>query len=136
MSRSRGEMPFTTWLPMVIVPEVAFSCPAIRRSAVVLPQPDGPTRTRNSPSGTSSDTSSTARTPPGNSLVIPSSETCAMAGSLPLQSRVRDPADEPALRQEEQQQNGQHAHHVGRHEQVGGGLVRSRERGEAELQGH
>src|SRR5262245_45843099 len=105
MSRSRGETPFTTWLPILIVPEVAFSNPAIRRSAVVLPHPEGPTRTRNSPSGTSRETSATAQIPPGNSLVTPSRETCAMARCLPLQSRVRDPADEPALRQEEQQQH-------------------------------
>jgi hypothetical protein len=37
---------------MRIVPSLMSSSPAIIRSAVVLPQPDGPTRTRNSPSAT------------------------------------------------------------------------------------
>src|SRR6187455_3132550 len=34
-------------------PVVASSSPAIRRSSVDLPHPDGPTKTTNSPSGTS-----------------------------------------------------------------------------------
>ena len=41
---------------------VTFSSPAIIRSSVDLPQPDGPTSTMNSPSATVSETSSTART--------------------------------------------------------------------------
>jgi len=47
MSLSRGETPFTASAPILIVPAVGFSRPAISRSAVVLPQPDGPTRMRN-----------------------------------------------------------------------------------------
>jgi hypothetical protein len=35
------------------VPEVTSSSPAIRRSSVDLPQPDGPTKTTNSPSSIS-----------------------------------------------------------------------------------
>src|SRR3954470_13813023 len=45
-------------------PLVTSSMPAISFSSVDLPQPDGPTRTRNSPSRTSSETSSTAWAPP------------------------------------------------------------------------
>ena len=45
-----------------IVPSVISSSPATMRSAVVLPQPDGPTSTRNSPSPTSSERSWTAWT--------------------------------------------------------------------------
>src|SRR2546422_5313084 len=41
--------PYTT-----LFRSVASSSPAIQRSAVVLPQPDGPSSTRNSPSRTSS----------------------------------------------------------------------------------
>src|SRR6266404_7835230 len=37
---------------MATVPEVGSSSPAIRRRVVVLPQPDGPTRTSNSFSST------------------------------------------------------------------------------------
>src|SRR5215470_6149238 len=45
-------------------PAVASSRPAIRRSAVLLPQPDGPTRTRNSLSWIWIVRSLTARTSP------------------------------------------------------------------------
>ena len=38
--------------------------PATIRSSVVLPQPDGPSSVKNSPSRTAIDTSSTARTAP------------------------------------------------------------------------
>src|SRR5579872_7175488 len=52
MSRSLGAMPLTTWPSMEIVPWVISSNPAIRRRVVDLPQPEGPTNTRNSPSST------------------------------------------------------------------------------------
>ena len=50
MSRSLGGRSFTTRLPIVIVPAVMSSRPAMDRSAVDLPHPDGPTSTMNSPS--------------------------------------------------------------------------------------
>src|SRR5690242_8828028 len=50
MSRSLGWMLLTTRSPIEIVPEVMFSRPASIRSKVDLPQPEGPTRTTNSPS--------------------------------------------------------------------------------------
>ena len=68
-------MSFTTVPPTVIVPELIFSSPAIIRSAVDFPQPDGPTRIRNSPSSTVSDRSSTATAPPGKTFVTPSNAT-------------------------------------------------------------
>src|SRR6185503_14961799 len=49
-SRSFGGTWLTTRSPMRISPAVMFSRPAIMRSRVDLPQPDGPTRTTNSPS--------------------------------------------------------------------------------------
>src|SRR5258708_13445835 len=55
--------------PMEVVPDVTSSSPAIDRSAVDLPQPDGPTSTINSPSAMSRLRSSTPFTPPGYSLV-------------------------------------------------------------------
>ena len=64
MSRSLGGRSLTTRSPIVIVPELISSSPAIERSAVDLPQPDGPTSTMNSPSLTSSDSPSMAFTPP------------------------------------------------------------------------
>ena len=54
---------------MVIVPSVTSSKPAIMRSMVDFPQPDGPTSTMNSPSSMCNDRSSTARTPLGYTFV-------------------------------------------------------------------
>src|SRR5258705_5549430 len=56
MSRSLGWTLLKTRLPIEIVPEVMFSRPASMRSRVDLPQPDGPTRTTNSPSSIGIDT--------------------------------------------------------------------------------
>ena len=44
--------PHMTVPPMAMVPSLISSRPAIMRSSVDLPQPDGPTRTQNSPSAT------------------------------------------------------------------------------------
>src|SRR5262245_19207037 len=52
--------------PKRICPAVRSAKPAIVRSSVVLPQPEGPSSVKNSPSAISSDTSSTARTVPNN----------------------------------------------------------------------
>ena len=49
MSRARGGSSLTTVPPMSISPDVISSSPAIIRSSVDLPQPDGPTNTTNSP---------------------------------------------------------------------------------------
>ena len=65
MSRSFGGTSFTTWPSIRTAPEVIDSRPAIIRSAVVLPQPDGPTKTTNSPAATSSSRSLTALVPSG-----------------------------------------------------------------------
>ena len=47
MLRSRGASSFTTRSPKRIVPAVTGSSPAIIRSSVVLPQPDGPSSVMN-----------------------------------------------------------------------------------------
>ena len=65
MSRSFGGRSLTTRSPMLMVPPVISSSPAMDRSAVDLPHPDGPTSTMNSPSAISRLSSSTAFTPPG-----------------------------------------------------------------------
>ena len=72
MSRSLGGTSFTRRSPMKMSPALASSSPAMSRSAVVFPQPDGPTSTVNCLSGISSDTSFTAVTAP-NFLVTRSS---------------------------------------------------------------
>src|SRR6188768_1753149 len=48
MSRSFGGRSLTTRSPIEISPAVISSRPAIMRRVVVLPQPDGPTKTMNS----------------------------------------------------------------------------------------
>ena len=50
MSRSFGASSLTTSPPIFSSPAVMSSSPAIIRSAVDLPQPEGPTRIMNSPS--------------------------------------------------------------------------------------
>src|SRR5450756_3093819 len=71
MSRSRGAMSLTTLSPMETVPEVMLSSPASMRSAVDLPQPEGPTSTTNSPSATTRSMSDTACVPSENTLLTP-----------------------------------------------------------------
>src|SRR6478672_705549 len=73
-SRSRGgtRMPRsgeeTTCPAMLISPPVGCSSPATQRSVVVLPQPDGPSRTTISPAGTAKLTPSIAGRPTENCL--------------------------------------------------------------------
>ena len=62
-SRSRGGTSLTTRSPISTLPSLIVSRPAIMRSAVVLPQPDGPTKTTNSPSAMSMLRSVTALVP-------------------------------------------------------------------------
>src|ERR1700730_2407697 len=64
MSRSLGGTALTTRPPMAISPDVMFSRPASMRSKVDLPQPDGPTRTTNSPSAMSTLTPCNTSTGP------------------------------------------------------------------------
>src|SRR5215831_5747422 len=100
--RARGGRSLTTWPPMRIWPPLGGSSPAIIRSSVVLPHPDGPSRTRNSPSRVTRSTPSTARTSP-NTLRTARVSTVAMAqaGSAraPRSPRplTREGLDEPLL---------------------------------------
>src|ERR1700712_3158079 len=52
MSRADARLKLTSSSPIKIWPEVGSSSPAIMRSVVVLPQPEGPSRQKNSPSFT------------------------------------------------------------------------------------
>src|SRR6516165_10673822 len=60
MSRSLGGTKVTSRSPISTRPPSSGSSPASMRSAVVLPEPDGPTRTMNSPSLISRSRASTA----------------------------------------------------------------------------
>ena len=56
MPRSAGAVALTRLPSISMSPEVASSRPAMMRSSVDLPQPEGPTKTTNSPSRTSRST--------------------------------------------------------------------------------
>src|SRR5580700_6991008 len=75
MSRSRGGRLLTTRSPIRTSPLVISSSPAIMRNAVVLPQPEGPTRHTNSPSLISRLRLLTARAPPPSYRLVRSSRT-------------------------------------------------------------
>src|SRR5581483_11759931 len=82
-SRLFGGMPVTSEPCSQMVPVVGSSNPAIIRMVVVLPQPDGPSREKNSPSAMVRSSPATAVTTPPrawNSLTTPVS---SMAGSEP-----------------------------------------------------
>jgi hypothetical protein len=78
-SRPPGWTLVTSRPPIWMVPEVGASSPAMVRSRVVLPQPDGPSRAKNSPSSMRRSRRSIARTPPGNSLTSELSTTSAIS---------------------------------------------------------
>ena len=70
MSRLRAATSLTTLPLIATVPLLIDSRPAIMRSSVDLPQPDGPTKTTNSPSSISRSTDLTAVIePPPNVLL-------------------------------------------------------------------
>src|SRR5690606_31381894 len=64
MPRRLGGKDVTSRPPISTRPSSAVSSPAMTRSSVVFPHPDGPRSTTHSPSLTSSDTPSRARTRP------------------------------------------------------------------------
>src|SRR4029079_17610936 len=81
MSRSRDGTWLTTRSPIFSTPREMSSRPATMRSAVVLPQPDGPTSTMNSPSSIPRLREFTAVVPSGYVFVTPSNVTPAIGGS-------------------------------------------------------
>src|SRR3954451_24002603 len=90
---------------MRTTPSETSSRPATMRSAVVLPHPDGPTSTMNSPSTMSRSSRSTAVVPSGNCFETFSNVTLAMV--LLLHCSADETPDECALREDE---NDRHRH--------------------------
>src|SRR5262249_5587623 len=80
MPRARGGRSLTTSPSITMSPEVGFSRPAMMRKSVVLPHPDGPSSTMNSPSRAVRLMPSTAMTSP-NRLVMALVETAATSTS-------------------------------------------------------
>src|SRR5215212_9919119 len=112
MSRSRGGRSLTRSPPMMRSPSVMSSSPAIIRSAVDFPQPDGPTRIMNSPSDMSRLRSLTASKPSANVLVTPSRTISDIGGSLSLDGAGGEPGDDSAL-EDEDEDDDRHRHHHG-----------------------
>src|SRR3954465_11164600 len=84
MSRSVGPMALTALPSIETVPAEIDSSPAIMRSSVDLPHPDGPTNTQSWRSGTAMLTPFTASTPPGRSLRTSFRSTVAIGSMLSL----------------------------------------------------
>ena len=85
-SRWFGGTPTTSLPYSRIWPSVGSSKPPIMRNVVVLPQPDGPSSEKNSPSPMMRSTRSTAVTSPRrewNRLAIPTS---SIAGTVPAEA--------------------------------------------------
>src|SRR3954447_15375573 len=92
MSRSFGALSETSDPPMRTSPSETSSRPASMRRAVDLPEPEGPTRTMNSASATSSVRSSTARVPSGKTLATRSKAMPAMSVPRPRGDQLAVPA--------------------------------------------
>src|SRR5688572_29574629 len=121
-SRSRGLMSFTTSPPVSIVPASASSSPAIVRGSVLLPQPERPTSTANSPSRMSRSTPRTAGTAP-KLLCNPLIFTTAMAGHSPFRS-VPSAAHRPKRQAAHQMPLHQYAEQDGGHQRDDGKRAR------------
>src|SRR3954454_23250684 len=91
-----------------IAPESGISKPAIRRSVVVLPEPEGPSMVKNSPWPISRSTSSTAATSP-NCLRSPISATSGGADGVAKRLlHDLEPAVEVLVGCHERHQDAQH----------------------------
>src|SRR6266404_6751110 len=109
MSRSFGATSVTSWSPMTTAPSVTSSRPPMQRRSVVFPQPDGPTRTMNSPSSIVMSTPSTARTPFGN--VFTTFRSAMPLICSPLQSGRDDSSRQLLLHRKEQKQHRDREQH-------------------------
>src|SRR5690606_249554 len=94
--------------PISTSPSVIDSSPAIRLSTVDLPQPDGPTMVRNSPSATSRSSPRTTSGPPGYFFLTPRNVTFATA--LPLHRARGEPRNDPALERQRHRDQRQRDH--------------------------
>src|SRR5437773_5862304 len=97
MWRSRGGRSETSRSPMRTVPPSIRSRPARHRSSVVLPQPDGPSRTMNSPSRMSRSTSFSA-------TVFPKVLRTDSKATLAISSAPRSPQVEEIAAHEEDEE--------------------------------
>src|SRR5215472_13778099 len=124
MSRSFGDLSFTTLPPMSSSPEVMSSSPAIMLRVVDFPHPDGPTRMTNSPSAMSRLMSFTATAPSGKRLEIWSKTISAIACSLrpgsALDGARCQPGDDPPLEEQHEDDDRNGDDHRGRRDRPRG----------------
>src|SRR3982751_3391966 len=129
MSRSFDSTSLTTAPSIAIVPPLISSSPASMRSKVDLPQPDGPTRTVNSPSAMS-------KPMPWMTLVAPKlfsmsrNETDAIARFSALHRTGGQATDHVALEGVVDRCRRQRVEKAGRHQQLPGRVVRREEAAE------
>src|SRR5262245_13641009 len=110
MARSRrcGECAVTSTSPITMRPAVGVSRPAISRSNVLLPHPDGPTSTRNSPSSMHRSRWRIATWPFGNVLASPVSVIAAT--SSPFRGTNGQAGHNPALTSQHEQRDRNRGH--------------------------
>src|SRR5579871_3351798 len=130
MSRSFGSVSLTRRPPILISPALMDSSPAIMRSSVDLPQPEGPTRTVNSPSATSMSTPWMMSTWP-KAFLTPTISTRAMTLPSAFHRAAGHAGDEVALHEQEEHRRRQGEHNRGRHHLVPGDRVLPDERSES-----
>src|SRR3990172_11204277 len=109
MSRRRGSRWVTSLSSIRMVPRVGRSKPAIMRKVVVLPQPEGPSSTKNSPSSIESVRSLTATVRPNCLRTL----TSRMPTALALDHAEGQAAHEIALHEEGQHDDGRRHEHAG-----------------------
>jgi hypothetical protein len=105
---------------MAISPPVIVSSPAIMRSSVDLPQPEGPTMTTNSPSAMSTVDAVDHR---GVAVALLHARREMSAMSIPSTSRFPPGPDEEPLHRHHHEDRRQHRQHRGRHDHRPVGLV-------------
>src|SRR5919106_4675165 len=97
MFRSRGALSLTFLSPRKSSPEVMSSSPTIMRRIVDFPEPDGPTRTTNSPSAMSRLTSSTTGVVEPENVLVRWSSRMVVMGHLSLLSSLHRPKVRPEM---------------------------------------
>src|SRR5215210_4477458 len=109
--RSLGSRSLTTLSSMRSVPSLMSSSPTIMFSRVDFPQPEGPTRMKNSPSSIVKVAASTATVPSGNRLVTESTPMTAMRTSLlTLDGAGGESGDDAALEHQHHDDDGDRHH--------------------------
>src|SRR4029079_9592556 len=140
MSRSFDSTSLTTVPSIAIVPPLISSSPASMRSRVDLPQPEGPTRTVNSPSAMSKPMPWITLTEP--KLFSTSRKAREAMRPIPSKARLalhgagRQAADHVALERVLDRRRRQRVDESGGHQQLPGRIVRREEVAEGDRERH